>query len=229
MEDEAPDLPTIYKFAELTPDRARYWLSMDGWTVDEAAHLLCVIAPTPELLARWGEYGRQGNPYDWMAANKYENDHKARRTQLQRAGEAGALKFPAAPAAVIGWAMAKDFRLPAALIPPGAVVVGGRWTQEATKAGEPRAEPAPGAGAAGGAESDPVRRLRALRALGGNVRWFRNGWQITGIHDLERQEKAAGRARSSQKTIRGDLKQAAEDERAATKQGQPAASSWPPS
>ena len=35
-DDEAG--PTVYDVAELTEGGARYWLAMDGWTIDEAAH-----------------------------------------------------------------------------------------------------------------------------------------------------------------------------------------------
>jgi hypothetical protein len=75
-------------------------------------------------------------------------------------------------------------------------------------------------------ELDPARRLRALRELGGSLLWARSKWEIKRIGDLVRQEKAEGRPRSDQKTIRGDLHRAADDERAATRAGQ-AAAPWP--
>ncbi len=61
-------------------------------------------------------------------------------------------------------------------------------------------------------ESDPPRRLAALKILGGSVRWLRGEWQIKGISKLVKQEKEQKRARSDEKTIRSDLKKAAEDE-----------------
>lgn len=74
--------------------------------------------------------------------------------------------------------------------------------------------------------SEPQRRLEALRAMGGNAKWFHGKWAFTGIVQLTEAEKAAGRPRSDQKTIRGDLTDAAEAER---RQGKPQASSpWFP-
>lgn len=70
-------------------------------------------------------------------------------------------------------------------------------------------------------ESDPPRRLAALRALGGSVRWLQVEWQIKGISKLVEQEKTQKRARSDEKTIRGDLKKAAEDERMLKREGRP--------
>lgn len=65
----------------------------------------------------------------------------------------------------------------------------------------------------GGIEADPARRLRELRELGGAARWVRGRWQIKGITELVRREKARSHPRSDQKTIRADLKEAAEGER----------------
>ncbi len=64
---------------------------------------------------------------------------------------------------------------------------------------------------------DPERRLAALRALGGSAKWRRNrvgiqAWRFTGIQKLVTQEKADGRKRSDEKTIRDDLREAAETE-----------------
>ena len=75
-------------------------------------------------------------------------------------------------------------------------------------------------------ESDAMRRLRVLRELGGDVRWFRNRWSITGMAKLEARECEEGRARRSPKTIRADLHEAAEADRKAKKEGMPAAG-WP--
>ena len=65
---------------------------------------------------------------------------------------------------------------------------------------------------------DPERRLAALRALGGSDKWKRGrdgvqAWQFTGIQKLVAQEKADRRKRSDEKTIRDDLREAAETER----------------
>jgi hypothetical protein len=60
---------------------------------------------------------------------------------------------------------------------------------------------------------DPERRLALLRALGGNAIYKRGEWKITGISALVASEKSEGRKRSDEKTIRADLKEAAENER----------------
>ena len=64
--------------------------------------------------------------------------------------------------------------------------------------------------------ADPERRLIALRELGGTAKWKRRGgvqaWQFTGITELVQQEKAQGRKRHDEKTIREDLREAAEAE-----------------
>lgn len=59
--------------------------------------------------------------------------------------------------------------------------------------------------------SDPQRRLALLRELGGGVKWFDGKWEVTGMRALVQCEK--GRPRSSEKTIRADLHDAAEAER----------------
>lgn len=66
---------------------------------------------------------------------------------------------------------------------------------------------------------DPERRLNRLRALGGNVTLKRGEWKITGISALVAIEKSEGRKRSDEKTIRADLKEAAENERDARRAG----------
>ena len=59
-------------------------------------------------------------------------------------------------------------------------------------------------------KSDPQRRLDALTALGGSIKQWKGDWAITGIGKLVAKEKADGRKRCSEKTIRRDLKEAAE-------------------
>ena len=66
---------------------------------------------------------------------------------------------------------------------------------------------------------DPKRRLDLLRALGGTVKYKNNEWRFTGMTALVASEKSAGRKRSDQKTIRADLREAAEDERDAKRAG----------
>lgn len=82
------------------------------------------------------------------------------------------------------------------------------------------ASPAPVAeSASADATPDPERRLARLRALGGGATYKRSAWKITGISVLVASEKSEGRKRSDEKTIRGDLKEAAENEREAKRAG----------
>ena len=71
---------------------------------------------------------------------------------------------------------------------------------------------------------DPERRLAALRALGGSAKWKRGRgvqvWQFTGIQKLVAQEKTDGRKRIDEKTIRADLREAAEAENMEKRNGQ---------
>ena len=60
--------------------------------------------------------------------------------------------------------------------------------------------------------------LADLRALGGNATWKRHDWKFTRIAELVKQEK--GRPRSTEKTIRADLREAAQAERDVTRNGE---------
>jgi hypothetical protein len=60
--------------------------------------------------------------------------------------------------------------------------------------------------------SEPERRLALLRAMGGDAKKVKGEWRFTGITELVYREKADSRKRSDQKTIRVDLKAAAEAE-----------------
>ena len=66
---------------------------------------------------------------------------------------------------------------------------------------------------------DPERRLALLRALGGSATYRRNEWKFTGIAALVASEKSEGCKRSDEKTIRADLKEAAQNEREARRAG----------
>jgi hypothetical protein len=66
---------------------------------------------------------------------------------------------------------------------------------------------------------NPERRLARLRALGGNATYRRNEWKFTGIAALVKSEKSEYRKRSDEKTIRADLKEAAQNERDAKRAG----------
>jgi hypothetical protein len=72
---------------------------------------------------------------------------------------------------------------------------------------------------ASGAMLDPERRLIALRSLGGTAKYSRSEWKFTGISALVASERASGRKRSSEKTIRADLAEAAQAERDAKSAG----------
>lgn len=90
---------------------------------------------------------------------------------------------------------------------------------------EPVAEPAPQAGPvwqAGPDEDltqDSERRLARLRELGGSAKYKNSAWKFTGISALVEREKSEGRKRSDEKTIRADLKEAAQDELDARRAG----------
>ena len=180
----------------LTADGARYWLAMDGWAHDEAAWLLQGFDPHRLTAQSVRVGGRmvllpppEPDPQDPFVA------------MLSRAGEAAALRFPAAPADVIEWAMKKGLRLPAPLIPDGATLRAGPALPAAATAEAPLEPP------------DPQRRLDALRALGGTARFFKGEWKFTGIAKLAAMEKEKSRRRCDEKTIRADLKEAAEAEK----------------
>ena len=66
---------------------------------------------------------------------------------------------------------------------------------------------------------DSERRLMLLRKLGGSAKYARSEWAFTGIGALVAQEKADGRKRHSEKTVRADLVQAAQAERDAKTAG----------
>lgn len=70
--------------------------------------------------------------------------------------------------------------------------------------------------------ADAELRLKALRDLGGTVKPNKKmgfGWKFTGISKLVAQEKAAGYPRCDEKTIRADLIEAADAEKAARSAG----------
>lgn len=66
---------------------------------------------------------------------------------------------------------------------------------------------------------DPERRLARLRALGGTEKYKHGEWKFTGITELVAIEKSEGRKRSDEKTIRADLREAADNEREAKQAG----------
>lgn len=151
----------IYDVAELTSDGAPYWLAMDGWTPDEVALLIRAI--DPRRLENWkrvtGAKQLPNAPYEFEAVQK----------SVARAFEANVLVSPAAPSAVIAWAMEKGMQLPAPLIPEGMVLKGGNWVKLDTPHA-PEQEPATPAPAAVVAFAGTVKvwtaeRKEAARAM----------------------------------------------------------------
>jgi len=101
----------VYDYAELSEQRARYWLALDGWMARESALLLCAIDPgAVELIeARPGGVARI-NSLDWPL----HFDDLLR--MVLRAYESGALATPASPDDVLAWADCKNLRMPASFI-----------------------------------------------------------------------------------------------------------------
>ncbi|ART49129.1 hypothetical protein [Acidovorax carolinensis] len=92
--------------------------------------------------------------------------------------------------------------------------------QCSVRIGAAEARPAPVAdGASNDTAPDPERRLALLRALGGSATYRRNEWKFTGITALVAIEKSEGRKRSDEQTIRGDLREAAQNELEARRAG----------
>jgi len=67
--------------------------------------------------------------------------------------------------------------------------------------------------------SDGERRLDQLRLLGGSAKYVKGAWTFTGIGKLVVKEKDEDRPRHSEKTIRADLKEAAQAEHDAKRAG----------
>lgn len=86
---------------------------------------------------------------------------------------------------------------------------------------EPTVAPVVAVSALGGVDHtpDPERRLVLLRALGGSSKYARGEWTFKGMAALVASEKANGFKRCDEKTIRADLKEAAQAEREAKSAG----------
>ena len=95
------------------------------------------------------------------------------------------------------------------------------YTAHDAQQAEPQAVPAPvvADSASNDTTPDPERRLARLRALGGSATYKRGEWKIIGITYLVESEKSEGRKRSDEKTIRADLKEAAQNELDARRAG----------
>lgn len=68
-------------------------------------------------------------------------------------------------------------------------------------------------------EQDPERRLALLRKLGGDAKYIHGKWRFPGIAALVKSEKDKSKKRSDPKTIRADLKVAAQAEKDAKRAG----------
>ncbi|MEQ1535539.1 MAG: hypothetical protein ABL923_06645 [Burkholderiaceae bacterium] len=68
-------------------------------------------------------------------------------------------------------------------------------------------------------KTDPERRLTRLRELGGNSKYANGEWTFTGISKLVQSEKENKCKRSDEKTIRADLRNAAQSEHDAKRAG----------
>lgn len=66
---------------------------------------------------------------------------------------------------------------------------------------------------------DSERRLARLRELGGSAKHKNGEWRFTGISSLADLERSDGRKRIDEKTIRADLREAAENERTSMRAG----------
>ena len=84
---------------------------------------------------------------------------------------------------------------------------------------EPQAAPEATEGASVSTDpiQDPERRLARLRELGGTAKYARGEWSFKGTGALLKSEESEKRKRRSEKTIRADLRDAAQAERDATK------------
>jgi hypothetical protein len=119
----AASVPDAYLQAELSSERARFWLSMDCWTREEAGLLLFGIDP---YLAQEAAHAHGGQ---WDT--QFPEGMPLVADLLGRAEQSGVLNFPARPRDIIDWSMSKSLRLPGALIPVGYVPQGGNWVSPA--------------------------------------------------------------------------------------------------
>ncbi|MBT9492294.1 MAG: hypothetical protein IV107_08060 [Paucibacter sp.] len=100
-------LPLDCELFELTEVGAKHWLVLDGWTLAEAALLLCGANPK-----KIGEFDADpGVPKPDFTTAGYMGIFD----RLTRAAEMGFLTFPAAPADVVQWA-AKKHGVPLVLL-----------------------------------------------------------------------------------------------------------------
>lgn len=94
----------VYDGAELNEIGARYWLAMDGWSVEEAAYLLHGLDPRYQ-----GGVGMVGGRRLIIQPFVPDDDMTA---MLIRAFDMGTLPSPAPPSEVIAWANSKKLKLP---------------------------------------------------------------------------------------------------------------------
>lgn len=207
MPDEKNQFLQTVTFEHLDP-----WTLYDSWPLKTACKLIVIGYPV-DLDARFAE------AKDWPANSEGRMWNFAAGSVLQRAMEiasssvkAGLLSDPDTPANWLAWAERKgyDVKHLKPLATPPSTVQNGTVTA-----------PVLAASASAGTDQtlDPERRLARLRALGGSYKYVRGGWKFIGIKELVRSEKDEGRKRSDEKTIRADLKDAAQAERDAKSAG----------
>lgn len=98
------------------------------------------------------------------------------------------------------------------------MTISSQWLTNTVDEHLSKAEPKAGTLEDGAVEvPDSERRLAALRALGGTVKYRNGEWKFTGMALLVKNEQ--GRKRNAEKTIRLDLREAAQAEREATQAG----------
>lgn len=97
----------------LNESRARHWMKLDSWTVEEAGLLWMNFDPT--MLRAWAASTNR------QLVDVLPIDIVPRMHALRAAHQVGALTFPSAPGAVLGWAHAKGWPMPGALISSSAV------------------------------------------------------------------------------------------------------------
>ena len=172
------------------------WTSYDSWDAEHAIRLI-TIGYNLDIKAYWDEakdfpHGSTG----WDAARAYIDVYQRGMSIAKSSIAAGLLRNPDTPANWLAWAERKGYSV--------------------THLKSQPAPPVPVADSASNSTtSDPERRLARLRALGGDAIYRRGEWRITGISALVASEKSEGRKRCDEKTIRADIKEAAENEREA--------------
>lgn len=222
------------------------WAKLPRWTVDETVALLFGKNPglvneryleqfkyDDELAAL--ERGRLGiGSLDATVKRSFSRQYKDLVTLVTRSE----IFLPGTqfvdPVSVVSWARGNNIPIPAQLEAVFAGKNARTVTWMTTAAEPPEVTPSPAstialepqampvvAGKLGATAQtpDPERRLARLRTLGGEAKYAQGKWHFTGIKKLVEIEKFEDRNRSDEKTVRADLKQAANEEREAKRAG----------